>query len=558
MAKDIVYYKSSFANNQIPYGLKDGKLVHISEVENGLRCGCVCPKCNAPLEANQGQKRSYFSHKPGYSQCTGAVESTLHLMAKEVLAECKCMYLPQGGPFVGLVYFDKIDVEERDDNSVFRPDCIGYCEGETIWVEFKNTHAVSNEKRKYIIEKGIDCVEVDISKCELDRQKMVLFLTKQIGSREWVKDVITFAPKFAVLQQEESKESFREIEFSAVPTSSVAHSSVSEQTIRYAFDENHNFVDVRRIGREKKLFCLVCGKPIKPKDCWNNEHDCKDRYLRKSAQELLFSKFNNKGPFNIEIQDIKKCEKWNGCKYYDEKRCCSRGEEQKFDIKSLGFTECVKDYIIPGTDKILDLAFITPGNNVIGVEIFENEEDYKAEGNDPSIRLIKILVEKPRDLNVLDFDPLSQRSHKFVGFSSKVDSEHEIPKTNKTFKVFYVTKEGIVYYEDVPSCGLDNIKTRSRYGIVFRRGQRSNDLKYGLFMCKLNEIKVCICEICFHLLSKTKGNGQYYCNRHKTKGTPEYPLDSKPTSCEYFSSNYKLDEQLMREYKYYDIEEFGE
>lgn len=557
MAKDIVYYKGSLSSNLIPYGLKDGKLVHISEVENGLRCGCVCPNCNAPLEANQGLKRSFFSHKPGYSLCAGAVESTLHLMAKEVLSECKCMNLPQGGPLVGLVYFEKIVVEERDDNSVFRPDCIGYCEGKTIWIEFKNSHAISNEKRGYILENGVDCVEVDISKCKLDRQGMLLFITKQAESRVWVKDVESSTPQFIVQPQECLKESFSEADFSAVSTSSfVPDLSVQDHTIRYAFDENHNFVDVRRIGSGKKLFCLVCGKPIKPKNCWNSDHDCKASYLRKSAQELLFSKFNNKDSFNIEIQKIKKCEKRNDCKYHDEERCCLRGDEQQFDIKSFGFTECVKDYIIPGTDKMLDLVFVSP-KSIIGLEICENKEDYNSEWNNHSIRLIKILVEKPRDLNVLEFDPLSHRSHKFIGFSFKFDSEQEVSETNKTFMVFYVSKDGMAYYEGVPSCGLDNIKARSRYGIVFRRGPRSNDLKYGLLRCKLNDIKVCICEICFHLVSGSKCEGQYYCNRHKTKGTPKYPLNSKPLSCEYFGSNYKLDEQLMREYKFSDIEEFG-
>lgn len=48
----------------IPLGERDGIMLRAYEVEDGLRCGCICPACHRPLvAANQGEKRvPYFRH----------------------------------------------------------------------------------------------------------------------------------------------------------------------------------------------------------------------------------------------------------------------------------------------------------------------------------------------------------------------------------------------------------------------------------------------------------------------------------------------------------------
>lgn len=62
----------------------EGKLVHIDTVPKGNDCGCVCPACKQPLQAkNAGPKRDHhFAHQPGVD-CPGALETVLHLLAKE-------------------------------------------------------------------------------------------------------------------------------------------------------------------------------------------------------------------------------------------------------------------------------------------------------------------------------------------------------------------------------------------------------------------------------------------------------------------------------------------
>ena len=72
----------------------DGETKHISEAENGLKCGCVCPICGAALIAKQGNVVAHhFTHASG-DECQHAVETALHLAAKDILAVRKEIVLP--------------------------------------------------------------------------------------------------------------------------------------------------------------------------------------------------------------------------------------------------------------------------------------------------------------------------------------------------------------------------------------------------------------------------------------------------------------------------------
>lgn len=73
-----------------------GHLVHVDDVPNGEVCGCTCPECGSKLIAkNKGQHNQHHFAHIGGSDCVGAVESALHLMAKEILSEGKKIMLPR-------------------------------------------------------------------------------------------------------------------------------------------------------------------------------------------------------------------------------------------------------------------------------------------------------------------------------------------------------------------------------------------------------------------------------------------------------------------------------
>ena len=77
---------------QLVYALREGKLVSVDDVESGLKCGCQCPSCEAPLIARKGKHNQHsFAHASGHG-CEYGLETSLHLAAKEILSQTD--YIP--------------------------------------------------------------------------------------------------------------------------------------------------------------------------------------------------------------------------------------------------------------------------------------------------------------------------------------------------------------------------------------------------------------------------------------------------------------------------------
>ncbi|MCT4604899.1 MAG: hypothetical protein N4A64_02175 [Marinisporobacter sp.] len=99
---------------KLSFGLdkKDGKIYHISEVRNGLDCNCICPHCKQDLIAcNNGTKQEYhFRHY--IEECKYALETALHLFAKEVIDKHKKIRVPQ---FSVNSYIERIEVLPEKD-----------------------------------------------------------------------------------------------------------------------------------------------------------------------------------------------------------------------------------------------------------------------------------------------------------------------------------------------------------------------------------------------------------------------------------------------------------
>src|SRR5882724_5332738 len=79
---------------EIPYALRAGEIVHVSEVARGLNCGCICARCGGVLVARKGVRRQHHFAHHGDSDCSGAAESLLHRLAKELLSTAKALALP--------------------------------------------------------------------------------------------------------------------------------------------------------------------------------------------------------------------------------------------------------------------------------------------------------------------------------------------------------------------------------------------------------------------------------------------------------------------------------
>lgn len=192
--------------------LKDGRSVSIHSVDNGLQCGCTCPKCGEPLVAynNPGNKTSaHFQHQ-SLKDCHGVYETAIHYLAKEVIQDQGYLIVPdvqfQLGPFASgydifgydskplineifstaKLYFDSVEVEVS--NGSFRPDLKCIVKGKIMYVEIAVTHFVDTEKEVKITRSGVPVLEIDLSECDRMSSKtdLSLALTNAVGRMQWI------------------------------------------------------------------------------------------------------------------------------------------------------------------------------------------------------------------------------------------------------------------------------------------------------------------------------------------------------------------------------------
>lgn len=183
---------------QLPYAIKDGELIHISQVESGLACGCICPSCSATLVAKKGQKvEHHFSHYAA-DACSAALETAIHLAAKDVLKVANRIALPavivdfsSGFREIELAesktyQIDSVRAEKKTGNII--PDLILDISGHQLLVEVFVTHSVDNEKLRQIDELGISAIEIDLSSAPRDLPMKALseLILDGIDNKKWL------------------------------------------------------------------------------------------------------------------------------------------------------------------------------------------------------------------------------------------------------------------------------------------------------------------------------------------------------------------------------------
>lgn len=184
---------------QLEYGIRNKVLVHISEVEKGLKCNCVCPCCNTTLIARKGEiKEAHFAHYKA-ADCGLGLETALHLLAKDILEKEKKMVLPSycfSDPYIYgksheifkevTVEFDSVMVEKRLES--IKPDLILVKNGKELIVEIAVTHFIDKIKLNKIQDLGIATIEVDLS--SLNRipnvSELEAILLKSNSNKQWI------------------------------------------------------------------------------------------------------------------------------------------------------------------------------------------------------------------------------------------------------------------------------------------------------------------------------------------------------------------------------------
>jgi hypothetical protein len=162
-----------------------GRLVRVADVPRGRQDDVVCPGCRAPLVAKKGDVlRHHFAHVSEGS-CSGAFETMLHLLGKQVIRDALTLRLPQivaryrweQGVIREARSFEADAAQTEVQVGPYRADLVVEGEGTRIAVEIFVTHRTTAEKIEAFAAMGLDAVEIDLS-----------------GMRSW--EDLTNAPKF--------------------------------------------------------------------------------------------------------------------------------------------------------------------------------------------------------------------------------------------------------------------------------------------------------------------------------------------------------------------------
>lgn len=157
------------------YALRDNSIVSISDVESGLKCGCVCPACGEHLVAKKGKiMMHHFAHYSG-ENCAYGYESSLHLAAKDIISKAHKMTIPpiyvnfpnshKKDELINeaeMIKVEKVELEKRYGSVI--PDIVVYTDETVFFVEIFVTHRIDDEKLEKLHKARISTIEIDLSK----------------------------------------------------------------------------------------------------------------------------------------------------------------------------------------------------------------------------------------------------------------------------------------------------------------------------------------------------------------------------------------------------------
>jgi hypothetical protein len=193
-------------NLKLPYGIrKEGdteRLVHISEIrpeESGLKCNCVCPSCGERLQAKLPRTKKDFTPRFAHhssDSCGYAVETALHMKAKEIIEEAKYIVVPEVIARYNDLFkkeispskeitFDYVALERRLNDIV--PDILAYVDNQPLMIEITVTHKIDNIKREKIKKLGISTLEIDLSNIDFFNHEQLQYeVLSGINCKRWV------------------------------------------------------------------------------------------------------------------------------------------------------------------------------------------------------------------------------------------------------------------------------------------------------------------------------------------------------------------------------------
>lgn len=162
---------------------KNGHMVHVDNVPQGLACNCVCPKCRERLLARHGEIRHHgFAH---HSETRGAnlkicYMVTLYKLAEQIVLLHKRIQAPSYyGIFKeAVIKFSEVKIDSSYDRIDKQPDIIATTiEGKQYLIEFNFAYKV--QRKEAIDYKNLNCLEIDLSNQTLESLESFLLNSSQ-------------------------------------------------------------------------------------------------------------------------------------------------------------------------------------------------------------------------------------------------------------------------------------------------------------------------------------------------------------------------------------------
>lgn len=206
-------------NVKLPFGIRNGILVHISEItleEKGLACNCFCPNCNEPLIAKKGEvKIHHFAHSKSNCSTEDAMKKAFEYLLKETILKSGYFELPEYTLSYnknitkvenisdnkveinltetevvrkrGFISIDKVDIKEKDNLTEIVIE--GNDEKIIIQLILKNFEII--QKFNFNKEEGISVLQIDLRKYYdkfnlLDKKTLEDILINEIKNKKWV------------------------------------------------------------------------------------------------------------------------------------------------------------------------------------------------------------------------------------------------------------------------------------------------------------------------------------------------------------------------------------
>ncbi len=167
---------ADFENASLRYALRDGQMCHISEVEHGLACGCVCVECGQPLVARKGPIRQHHFAHTAETNCNPSPENLTHRYAKNLIGARLRAIEPAfevraeaagveawARQLASVFEAQKAEVESLAFMPDFKPDVLLQKGAFKLAVEVYFRHQVPAEKMGRITRRYAHAVEVDLS-----------------------------------------------------------------------------------------------------------------------------------------------------------------------------------------------------------------------------------------------------------------------------------------------------------------------------------------------------------------------------------------------------------